>query len=143
MGCKTRLASEEVLVGKDAVEGGAADCELARGAELVAAVEVEDVLNMLANDSVEREVGVGGGLRAGSRSGAGCGVDPGIERGIDEGTAGERSIELRIRERLKTVGKSEVGGTDDAIVGLKKSVFENAGELAYVAGPPVLEESGE
>ncbi len=59
-----RSAGEEVFVGEDAVEGGAADGELAGGAKLVAAVEIEDILNMLADDGVEREVGdAGGGLR--------------------------------------------------------------------------------
>lgn len=59
-----RSTGEEVFVGEDAVEGGAADGELAGGAKLVAAVEVEDELDVLPNDSVEREVGnAGSGLR--------------------------------------------------------------------------------
>jgi len=65
-------AGEEVFVGEDAVEGRAADGELARGAELVAAVEVEDKLNMMADDGVEGEVcGAGGGLRVKHWGGAG------------------------------------------------------------------------
>ena len=54
---------EEAFVGQNAIEGGAADDELAGGAELVAAVEVEDEVDMLADDGVEREVGDTGGLR--------------------------------------------------------------------------------
>ena len=49
---------------------------------------------------------------------------------------------MRNLRRLEAVGQGEVRGADDAVVGLKKSVFENAGELAYVAGPGVLEEAG-
>ena len=44
------------FVGEDAVEGGAADAELAGGAEFVAAVEVEDVLDVVLDDGVEGEV---------------------------------------------------------------------------------------
>ena len=47
---------EEAFVAEDAVEGGTADAELARGAELVAAVEVEHVLDMVADDGVEGEI---------------------------------------------------------------------------------------
>ena len=47
---------EERFVAEYAVEGGAADSELAGCAELVAAIEVEDVLDVMADDSVEREV---------------------------------------------------------------------------------------
>jgi len=46
---------EDGFVGEDAVEGGAADAELAGGAELVAAVEVEDVLDVMLDDGVEIE----------------------------------------------------------------------------------------
>ena len=46
---------EDVFVSEDAVEGGAADAELAGGAEFVAAVEVEDVLDVMLNDGVEIE----------------------------------------------------------------------------------------
>ena len=53
---------EEGFVGEDAVEGGAADVEGAGGAEFIAAVEVEDVLDVMADDGVEGEVfGVRGG----------------------------------------------------------------------------------
>src|SRR5271166_6145887 len=47
---------EDVFVAEDAVEGGAADAELAGGAELVAAVDVEDILDVVLNDGVEVEV---------------------------------------------------------------------------------------
>ncbi len=50
---------------------------------------------------------------------------------------------MRNRRRLEAVGQGEVRGSDDAVVGLKKSVFENAGELAHVAGPGMLEKAGE
>lgn len=61
----TGLFCEEALVGKDAIESGAADTELTGGTELVAAVKVEDVLNVMANDGVERDVtGTRGGMGA-------------------------------------------------------------------------------
>jgi hypothetical protein len=49
---------------------------------------------------------------------------------------------LRAKGRLQTVGEGEVRGTDDAIVGLEERVLEDAGELAHIAGPGVLEEAG-
>jgi len=60
------LVGEDGFVGEDAVEGGAGDGELAGGAELVAAVEVEDVLDVMADHGVEREVvDVSGGVEFG------------------------------------------------------------------------------
>lgn len=54
---------EEGFVAEDAVEGGAGDGELAGGAEFVAFIEVEDVLDVLLNDRIEAEVvGTGGGV---------------------------------------------------------------------------------
>ena len=54
---------ENVFVAEDAVERGAADAELTSGAEFVAAVEVEDILDVVLNDGVEVEgVGVRCGL---------------------------------------------------------------------------------
>ena len=50
-----RSVGEDGFVAEDAVEGGAADVELAGGAELVAAVEVEYILHVLADDGIERE----------------------------------------------------------------------------------------
>ena len=47
------LVVEEGFVAQDAVEGGAADGELAGGAQLVAAVEVKDVLDVMVDDGVE------------------------------------------------------------------------------------------
>ena len=47
---------EEGFVAEDAVEGGTADGELTGGAELVATVQVENVLDVVADDSIEREV---------------------------------------------------------------------------------------
>jgi hypothetical protein len=44
---------EQTLVREDAVEGGAGDLQLTGSAKLVATVEIEDVLDMLANDGVE------------------------------------------------------------------------------------------
>jgi hypothetical protein len=49
-------ALEEGFVAEDAVKGGAADGELTGGAELVAAVQVKDVLDVMADDGVERKV---------------------------------------------------------------------------------------
>ena len=48
-------AREDGFVAEDAIEGGAADAELAGGAELVAAVEVEDILDVMLDDGVEVE----------------------------------------------------------------------------------------
>ncbi len=47
------LAAEDGFVAEDAVEGGTADAELAGGAELVAVVEVEHILDMMADHGVE------------------------------------------------------------------------------------------
>lgn len=47
---------QQAFVGQDAVKGGTADAELACGAELVAAIEIEHVLDMVANEGIEREV---------------------------------------------------------------------------------------
>ena len=51
-----RSAGEDGLVGEDAVEGGAADVELAGGAELVAAVQFKHILDVVADDGVEGEI---------------------------------------------------------------------------------------
>ncbi len=107
------LRGHERLVGKDAVEGGTGDVELAGGAELVAPIEVEHVLHVVADDGVEGEVvRPGDGLRLGGRGGG-------------------------------MVGQREIEGADDAVGGLEERGFENAGELADIAGPGVLKESGE
>lgn len=47
---------ECIFVAEDAVGGGAADAQLARGAELIAAIQVEDALDMVEDNHVEREV---------------------------------------------------------------------------------------
>jgi len=52
------------LVAQDTIKGGAADAELAGGAQLVAAVQVEHILHVMADDRIEAEVvGPAGGLR--------------------------------------------------------------------------------
>ncbi len=108
-----RLRSQQRFVGEDAVEGGAGDVELAGGAELVAAVEVEDVLDVVADDGVEGEVlRPGDGLRLGGRG---------------EGV----------------VGESKIDGADDAVGGLEERGLKDARKLADIAGPGVLEETGE
>ena len=119
---------EEGFVGEDAVERGAGNGELAGGAEFVAAVEVEDILHVVADDGVEREVGGAGGE-------AGCAP----WRGAPEARIGRGPGEGRGR---KAVGQGEVDGADDAVVGFEQSGFEDAGELADVAGPVVLQEAG-
>ncbi len=107
------LRGEQGFVGEDAVEGGAGDAELAGGAELVAAVEVEDVADVVADDGVEGEIlRAGDGLRLGGRG---------------EGV----------------VGEGEIGGADDAVGGFEERGFKDARELAHIAGPVVLEEAGE
>ena len=103
---------EDGFVGEDAVEGGAADAELAGGAELVVVVEVEDILDVVLDDGVERQVD---------------GVEDGPGRG----------------RRFGLGGDGEVFGADDAILGLKERALDDAGELADVAWPVVLEEPGE
>lgn len=110
--CAMPSGGEKGFVGKDAVEGGAGDMELAGGAELVAAVEVEDVLDMVADDGIEGQV-----LRA--RDG------------------------MRLGGRGGVVGEGEIGGADDAVGGLEKRGFQNARELAHIAGPGMLEQAGE
>ena len=75
-------AGEEAFVGEEAIEGGAADGELAGGAEFVATVEVEDEVDMLADDGVEREIGDAGGLRVKHGCAAGGWGGPLIKKGI-------------------------------------------------------------
>jgi hypothetical protein len=41
------------------------------------------------------------------------------------------------------VGEGEIRGADDAVGGLEERGFKDAGELAHVAGPVVLEQAGE
>jgi len=65
---------EDGLVAEDAIEGGAADAELAGGAEFVAPVEVEDGLDVMVDDGVEGKVF--DALRVVSRSDAGSGGTP-------------------------------------------------------------------
>jgi len=103
---------EEGFVAEDAVEGGAGDAELAGGAEFVAFVEVEDVLDVLLDDGVEGQV---------VRMGDG----------------------VRLRGAVFVGGQGKVFGADDAVGGLEEGGFEDGGEFANVAGPAVLEESGE
>ena len=111
---------QRAFVGEDAIEGRAADGELARGAKLVAVVKVEDVLDVMANDGVEGEVA---GARGRMRAEAGIGL------GVEEG--------------LRAFGERQVGGTDDAVIGFEQGVFEYARKLAHVSGPAMLEEASE
>ena len=114
------LPGEQNFIGKDAIEGRTADGELTGGAKLVAAIEVEDVLDVLANDGVEGQVGrPRGGMNAGTR------------------------IEQRGILGLGSVGQGEIGGLDEAIGGFEERHFEDTGELANVARPVVLQEAGE
>ncbi len=53
---RERSVGEDGLVAQDAIEGGAADAELAGGAQLVAAVQVEHELHVMADDRIEAEV---------------------------------------------------------------------------------------
>jgi hypothetical protein len=56
------------LVAQDAVEGGAADAELAGGAQLVAPVQVQDILHVLLNDRIQIQA-VSGALPGAARAG--------------------------------------------------------------------------
>ena len=42
-------------VAEDAIEGGAADAELAGGAEFIAAIQVQNILHMVLNDGIKVE----------------------------------------------------------------------------------------
>jgi len=102
-----------IFVAEDAVEGGAADAELAGGAQLVAAVQVEDVLHMMLDDGVEIEaVGAHHGL-------------------------------LHILRGFQAAGQGQVVGADDAVDGFEQGGFEDGGQLTHVAGPVVLQKAGE
>jgi len=106
-------------------------------------VEVENKLDMMADDGVEGEVsGAGGGLRVKHGGDVGGGVGPGIGQGVDRGIGGEGLLELRVGGGLQAVGEGEVRGTDDAVVGLEESVLEDTGQFAHVAGPCVLKKAG-
>ncbi len=107
------LLGEEGFVAEDAVESGAADVELACGAELVAVVELQDVFDVVADDRVEGEiVHMGGGLG-------------------------------RLRGRFLETGKIEVVGADDSIHGFEECGFEHRSQFAHVAGPGMLEKPGQ
>ena len=43
----------------------------------------------------------------------------------------------------RPVGKGQVVGADDAVVGFEQGGFKDGGEFAHVAGPAVLQEAGE
>jgi hypothetical protein len=79
-------------------------------------VEVEDVLDVLADDDIERESG---------------GADAGLQS------------EMRIGLKGRVVWESEVGGLDDSVADFEESGLEDAGELPDIAGPVVLEKAGE
>jgi hypothetical protein len=60
---------EDGFVGEDAVKGGTADSQLTGGAELVAAVEIEDRFDVVSDYGVEGEgFGLERGLLPGLRS---------------------------------------------------------------------------
>ena len=101
------------LVAEDAVERGAGDAELACGAEFVSAVEVENIFDVASDDGIEVERGGGG-------------------RGAGRGGIGRC---LRLRE-------DEVICLDDAVGRFEECGFKDAGELADVSGPVMLEEAG-
>ena len=50
---------------------------------------------------------------------------------------------MRWELRLGTVGQSEINGTDDAVFSFKESRLDEAGKFTHVAGPIVLQETGE
>lgn len=93
---------------------------MASGAEFIAAVEVKDILNVMADDGIEGEV-------AGSGGGMGAGIQ----------------IELLVVLGLGAVRQCEIDRTDDAVFGFEKGGLKNAGELARVSGPVMLQEAGE
>lgn len=69
---KGALVAQQALITQNAVEGGAADAELASGAELVATIQVEYVLDVMVNDIVEAKI-----VEADGRLEAGLGLDIG------------------------------------------------------------------
>jgi hypothetical protein len=101
------------FVAEDAVEGGAGDAELSRGAELVALVEVEDILDVLMDNGIEGKV-----------------------VGTDGGVGLRGTVVVGSRE-------GEVFGSDDSVGSLEECGFEDGGEFADVAGPVVLQEASE
>src|SRR5271157_3277956 len=64
---------------------------------------------------------------------------------LDDGVEGE-VFDSRGRrggeKRFGLGGDGEVFGADDAVDGIEQGGFKDAGELAYVTGPVVLEEAG-
>ncbi len=103
---------QDRFVAEDAVKGGATDLELPGGAELVAAIEFDNIVDMIANDGVEREV-IGNGWWRDELSGDFLGIWEG-----------------------------QVFGADDAVYGLEQGGFENRGKFADIARPGVLEQAG-
>lgn len=111
---------QEGLVGEDAVEGRTADGELTGGTKLVAAVEIEDVLDMMSNDRIEGEIS-----------------------GSSWGMPAEACTKRRVVLGLGTVGQREIAGLDSTIRGFEERHLQNTGELTHIAGPAMLQKPGE
>ena len=90
-----RLCGKEAFVAEDAVEGGAADAQLAGGAEFIATIEFEDELDVAMDDGVQGHV-------LGQGQGFSLEWSGGTFRGLDDG-----DLEMK------------VGGADDAGGGVK------------------------
>jgi len=65
-----------------------------------------------------------------------------IDHGV-EGKVVELGDGTGLRGAIVVGGQGKVFGADDAVGGLEEGGFEDGGEFANVAGPAVLEESGE
>lgn len=91
--------------------------KLTGGTKLIAAVKVEYISDVLTNGGIKSKVGRLG--RRNDQAGKGC--------GLGDGRIGER----------------EIAWSEDAVGGFEQRGFKNAGKLADIAWPAVLEQAGE
>jgi hypothetical protein len=79
-------------------------------------IEIEHVLDVVANHGIEREIGWA------------CVSLP---------------AELRFGGRLNVVDEDHIGRLNDPVADFNERGFKNAGKLAYVARPTVLQKAGQ
>src|ERR1035437_1522742 len=97
---------QDGFIAEDAVEGGAADAELAGGAQLVVPVQVQDILHVMLNDRIQIQVAGTHRrlqLRRGSRAGG-----QGQIVGTDDAVDGFQQSGLQHRGQLPHVSRPTV-----------------------------------
>jgi len=111
------LLAGDLFSGEETIEGGAANAELARGTELVIAVEFQDELDVAMNGRCEGEI-----VR-------------------DLGDLGLRRWAGCRRGRFVRCVQREVVGTNDSAGGVEDGGFKNRCKFADVSRPRVLQQA--